>query len=612
MRIAVFMGELFMDYQSRLFTGLVSAAKEEGFKLDIFSNNGVFANNFLHTRGEINVINIPDLSLYDGIIVASDTLTVDGMYEDLHEKMSKEATCPIINLRDVKEEYYNVLVDDKTTIKKIVEHFITVHKFKNIFYMSGTLGMPDAATRLAGYKEMMANYNLPVRDTMIFHGNYWTTKAKQCLDWFAEDPEKPEAIVCANDYMALSLIRELEERGLKVPDDIKISGFDNIVEGQLISPRLTSADVPAEEMGKKAIYMMKDILEKKDTPKTAYVAAEPSMKGTCGCEMGFDRELSGKSYHNYLFLRDSIHTHLALSAEFENCESLEDVLRDGFSYSGIFGHKSMYICLSDGEDDESGTLGGFPDDMRLVAIFSKDNGFISCDEVFDKREIIPKHYRDRVDVLSVFALHFRGHCMGYIAIDIEDNNLMKEGFILWSNSLANYLDKIKMYEKNKELLRYKEESNIDSLTGLMNRRGLDIFMQKALNSMDETGMYIVSIDMDGLKNINDNFGHARGDYAIKALSSYLKSSQNDKVGSARTGGDEFVMVILGSEEYTKKIIRYIRKKIEAFNFLEERDFELSASIGYERFDPFEGVAACMNKADEKMYAEKNKKKAARK
>lgn len=612
MRLAVFMGELFMDYQSRLFTGLVEAAKKENINLDVFSNNGVFANNFLHTRGEINVINIPDLSLYDGIIVASDTLTVDGMYEDLHEKMTKEATCPIINLRDVKEEYYNVLVDDKTTIKRIVEHFITVHHFKNIFYMSGTQGMPDAATRLEGYREMMEKYNLPVRDTMIFHGNYWTTKAKQCLDWFKEDPCEPEAIVCANDYMALSLIRELEDRGKKVPDDIKISGFDNIVEGQLINPRLSSADVPAEEMGRRAIFMMKDILDGKETPKTEYVAAEPNMKGTCGCKIDFDDELPKKSYRSFLFLRESIHTQLSLSAEFENCENMDDVLRDAFSYSNIFGHRNMYICLCEEEDEEAATLGSFSDNVKLVAIFSKNNGFISCDEVFDRRDILPEHYRKQNSVISVFALHFRGHCMGYIAIDIEDNSLMKEGFILWSNSVANYLDKIKMVEKNKELLRYKEESNMDSLTGLMNRRGLDMFMQKALSSMDETGMYIVSIDMDGLKNINDNFGHARGDYAIKAFSSYLKSAQNDKVGCARTGGDEFVMIVLGSEEYTKKIIRYIRKKVEAFNFLEERDFELSASVGYERFDPLQGVMACMSKADEKMYEEKNRKKNARK
>ena len=114
--------------------------------------------------------------------------------------------------------------------------------------------------------------------------------------------------------------------------------------------------------------------------------------------------------------------------------------------------------------------------------------------------------------------------------------------------------------------------------------------------------------MDGLKFINDNYGHAEGDYAIRELSIYLKGTQNDRVGSARIGGDEFLIIVLGDESDTQKIVEYVRRKINKFNNTKNKEYTLSASIGYAQYNPQDGILSCINKADEKMYEEKHKKK----
>lgn len=613
-RVALFAGELFMDYQSRLFAGLRDAAKKNDVKIDVFTNFGVYATNYLHTRGEINIINVPNLERYDGIIIAPDTLTVEGMYEELYEKIEKECSCPVVCIRAEKEEFYNVLVDDKVAMEAIVEHFIKVHGLKKIFYMSGIPNMKDAQIRLEAYKTVMKRHKLPVRESMIYHGNYWTNRAKLCLEHFAEDKDEPEAIVCANDYMALSLYRELNERGKRIPEDIKLSGYDNLMEGQLLTNRLASADVPVEELGRKAIEIMGKLLgKKKNVPKNTFVSAVPVLEGTCGCKSKHDNRLNESAYTSLSFLKDSVHSQLSLSGEFENCETIDDILRNAYNYSSSFGHKDIYICLCDDRDTEdSANLGSYTEKMCLAAVLSKEKGYLRCEEYFDREEILPARYKNEADLISVFPLHFRGHCMGYLAVTIENIDRLKEGFILWANGLANYLDKIRMYEKNKELLRYREESNMDSLTGLMNRRGLDHYLQKALDKIDEFGLYIVSVDMDGLKYINDNFGHAEGDFAIKELSIYLRSTQNDRVGCARIGGDEFLIVVLGNEEDTKKICKYLRRKVSRFNMLKRKKYELSFSLGYERYNPEDGILTCISKADEKMYEEKSGKKNARK
>ncbi|MCR5421205.1 MAG: GGDEF domain-containing protein [Lachnospiraceae bacterium] len=611
-RFAFFVGELFMDYQTRLYEGISEAAEEYGVQIDLFSNYGVFAFNYLHTRGELNVINIPDLNKYDGILIAPDTLTVEGMYEELSEKLKSCTMDRIVSIRMKEEKFYNVLVDDKSSIEDIVEHFITVHGLKKIFYMSGRQDLIDSKYRLDGYLEVMKKHGLPVRDTMIFHGTYWTDKAKECLEAFAQDPDKPEAIVCANDYMAISLIREFNERGISIPDDIKLSGYDNLVEGQLFEQRLATADVPAEKMGRRALEVLIDLSEGKTVDKNSYIASTPIMQGTCGCKCSYNNNISEKLYKNFLFLKDSVRAELQLSGEFESCETIDDVLRSAYKYSLNFVFDEIYVCMCEYDSDEDNVnLGNYTTQMRLVAVFGKSSGYTRCDEVFERVDIVPPKYRDKNPIFNVFPLHYRGHCMGYLAITMKDCERMKEGFTLWSNALSNYLDKIRMYEKNKTLLRYREESYQDSLTGLMNRRGFELFLQKAVNKSGEDGLYIVSVDMDGLKYINDNFGHQEGDRAIKDFSYYLKVAQNENVGCARTGGDEFLMVILGGENNVKSICEYIRRKVKHWNIFSGKKYEMSASLGYAKYNEKEGIVTCINKADEKMYAEKATKKNAR-
>lgn len=611
-RLAVFIGELFKGYESRLFEGIKEEAQARDFGVDVFSNYGVFAENYLHTRGETNVINIPDLTRYDGIIVAPDTLTVEGMFDELHNKIKATCSCPIISLRFDIDEFKSVVVDDKTTIEEIVEHFILEHGCTRIFYMSGTEGMADAKVRLRGYYDVMKRYNLPVRDTMVYHGNYWTNKAKQCLDWFDKDPEKPEAIVCANDYMAISLYKELDERGISVPEDILLSGYDNIIDGQILSPRLASADVPAEDMGRRAVELMEKLLNGEEVSDKTYVKAKAIMSGTCGCTKSLDKELPKASYRNLAFLTDAVASQLSLSGNFENCETVEDVLQNAYTHSRLFGYEKIYICLCDDEsEDETSSGFDYSEKMLLTAVFSRKDGYIKCNEKFDRTEIIPKQYREDDNVIAVFPLHFRGHCMGYLSCVIENTEYIKIGFILWASALANYLDKIKMFEKNKELLRYREESLLDGLTGLMNRRGFDSYLQKALLKTPEKDLYMISVDMDDLKTINDTMGHAMGDDAIKNISQYLKYVQNDQVGCARMGGDEFFIVALGDENNAKEICKYIRRMIKNYNLYGEKRYNLSASMGYEKYNPQEGITACINKADEKMYKEKQEKKVAR-
>ena len=158
---------------------------------------------------------------------------------------------------------------------------------------------------------------------------------------------------------------------------------------------------------------------------------------------------------------------------------------------------------------------------------------------------------------------------------------------------------------------FREQSLIDELTGMHNRRMLEKALrtrsQRALSN--KVSFCVVNIDMDGLKIINDTYGHMEGDCAIKAMAQILKSVEDDKTISARVGGDEFsICVDTVEEEEVKALIDGLQKEIDEYNASGKKEYRLSASFGYAFFQRGKELSDCLEKADQRMYQNKSMKK----
>jgi len=121
-------------------------------------------------------------------------------------------------------------------------------------------------------------------------------------------------------------------------------------------------------------------------------------------------------------------------------------------------------------------------------------------------------------------------------------------------------------------------------------------------------------DMDGLKWINDNLGHKKGDEAIVEAASVLKEAFRESDIIARVGGDEFVVLALGaSMQNTGSITGRFEECLRVHNAREGRDYKISISIGMVRCDPQESgnLDELMTRADTLMYEQKKQRKAQR-
>lgn len=153
----------------------------------------------------------------------------------------------------------------------------------------------------------------------------------------------------------------------------------------------------------------------------------------------------------------------------------------------------------------------------------------------------------------------------------------------------------------------------DELTGLYNRRGFLAIAERQLKLARRTGrqMLLFFIDLDGLKQINDSFGHFEGDLAIKRVAQALKKTFRDADLLARVAGDEFVVLAMEASDHSEASIRKrLCEDLRAISAVESR-YTTNLSMGVSRFNPREGtsIGELMAMADGAMYGEKRRSSA---
>jgi diguanylate cyclase (GGDEF)-like protein/PAS domain S-box-containing protein len=154
----------------------------------------------------------------------------------------------------------------------------------------------------------------------------------------------------------------------------------------------------------------------------------------------------------------------------------------------------------------------------------------------------------------------------------------------------------------------------DELTGLYNRRGFFAFSKQHLSSLQRTnkGLMLVYADLDGLKQINDSFGHKEGDRALVKTAELLKETFRSSDVLGRLGGDEFtVLAAVDSEGSVESLVDRLEQKFKSYNSLKTVPYKLSISIGLALLDheDKQSIEDLMAAADRAMYENKRKKRA---
>ncbi len=595
-KIGIFVSHIYGTYQKNLCQGIVDKATEFGYLVEIFASND--GENFgSYGLGENSILNIPNFEDFSGVIVATGTYVDQNLMKQLLDTLKSQCHCPIIEVNNTSTTPYSCVgLDNNSPARQLMEHLISVHNYKRICFLGNTEEEEPSQIRYHYYTQSMDAHKLPLWDYHYFQCAYSETEVDAALEYFMKNETPPEAIVCYNDRMALLMMHSLSKRGLRVPEDIALTGFDVLEDGQNNVIPLTSVTFPSYEQGIAAVENLIKLTEKNEVPAMTIVEAEPLIGHSCGCTKTQKKNIISYGYH----LRQKVETmeaslidNIHMSANLQDVSDLDigmDLLE---KYVGnIENCKEFYLCLYSKWDSASkhireltqGEEEELPSSSMLLKL-GINNGKRLAECLFTKCSALPEYVYSSASTYVYSPLFFGKQAFGYVAIAFEGNQLAYEfNLINWFMNVNSMLKNI-CDNKNMRLLvdRLEDIYMRDDLTNHYNRQGFHALSQRLTETAlrEKKALLAMIFNLDGLKKINNNFGYKEGNFAIQVLGQALEIETGGEIICARTDGDKFQILMLGRS--TKDAVAYVSKVeryLENHNRLNTKEFSISASCGY--------------------------------
>jgi LacI family transcriptional regulator len=178
-----------------------------------------------------------------------------------------------------------VRVDNEGGMRAVAEHLVAVHALRRMAFVSGFADSPDSASRGAALCLAVTELGGELRPADHLTADWTSSGAARVVQQrLASGGEVPEAIVCANDQMAVGVIHVLAANGLHVPDDVAVVGFDDVPLARHLSPPLTTVRQPTRQLGVVAVESLVALLEGiAPTRRDIVLPTELIVRGSCGC-----------------------------------------------------------------------------------------------------------------------------------------------------------------------------------------------------------------------------------------------------------------------------------------------------------------------------------------
>lgn len=270
-------------YGYQLWPGVFDVTREKDANLLVFPGEALYSpygyeyqHNLIYDF--INAHNV------DALVMASGTLCNYLSKKEVENFYSRFSFLPMVSIGIKIEGIPSVIVDNKSGMKEAVTHLIQQHRFRKIAFIRGPVNNQEAEERFLAYTEALTEHGIPVDQNLIATGNFAPSSGMEAIRFLLDKKKADiEAVVVANDDMALGVLEELNSRGINVPRDLAVVGFDDIEEIQYHTTPLTTVRQPLYEQAKKATEIAIDMIEGKEVPDTVVMPTKLVVRTSCGC-----------------------------------------------------------------------------------------------------------------------------------------------------------------------------------------------------------------------------------------------------------------------------------------------------------------------------------------
>ena len=572
--------------------------------------------------------------IIDEIIIVSNTYclykTRDELKNLIKPFIGKKKIISIgMDFEDPAIHYTTAFCD--SVYDEIVKHLKNEHGCKNIaFFSANKIQSQEGEERLKAFKNALEKNELKFHKDWVLDGAFTRSSALAELKekYKKKSQVKYEAIICANDLMGMACLDYFAELGIKVPSEMKVFGFDNTSHSILSVPALATVDQAIEEQGRSAAEFGLRLLteDSKELPQSINTDLKIIYRRSCGCEDLLEQKkrdvfrAAASHYDEIRRIANLIDVIKGTSSLSDFAQSFKEIVdSSGFTKLVVFALREPITVKR--EDDFA-----IPKEARMLLNINTETGVANYYEESEyiniKKSLFIKENMKANPGCHIFQPVMLGTVQyGYLFCKAERTDFGMNSILLKviSNVIVQAYEFTKTMKQktlletmNRELQARNMDLNIsaktDELTKLLNRRGFMEYGQKLIFFSEEidTDGVVFFADLDGLKTINDKFGHEYGDKAIQAEAEILRTTFRKMDVIGRLSGDEFGIIASGMDI---SFVDRLREKIDALNseFTEKNHFpfQLSISLGAVQFSPKnKNLSELLMMADQDLYKQK--------
>jgi signal transduction histidine kinase/DNA-binding LacI/PurR family transcriptional regulator/AraC-like DNA-binding protein len=246
----------------------------------------------LHTsedfEAERNLIyHLVDTEHLDGLVSWTSALAGTLTSEEVIHFHRRYHSLPIVSLASPLGHGSLVSIDGYQGMRALVFHLVDVHDYRRVALIRGPEGHPYALERYHAYLDALKTRGLSPDPALITPTMNWEKGAEAMRVLLDERQLKPgldfQAVVAVSDLLAIGALNMMAERGIRVPADVAVVGFNDIEEGRLVRPPLTSVSLPLYEQGRRSVEALLATLDGEDVPDHVILDSRLLVRQSCGC-----------------------------------------------------------------------------------------------------------------------------------------------------------------------------------------------------------------------------------------------------------------------------------------------------------------------------------------
>ncbi len=478
--------------QRRIMEGIIEQAKTLNIDTVVISNiynpdKSVF---MLDCRKENNIYDLVDTSDFDGFILIAEAIINTDLQKRIRTMLEKRPEIPVVVVgapgEDLMLDRFEVInTDDAADIEDITDHLIEKHGCTDIDILTGRPDTEVSSLRVEGYRRSLEKHGITYDENKVITGDFWVTSGKALAEQYVSGERKmPEALICANDYMAYGLLDEFSEKNIKIPDAMLVVGYEYILQRSHHYPVLSTYRRNRSDLGSEAVNILWAKISHHTFKPSSSLKGKLITGDSCGCGIcheeyrtELNEEKSEQLYRFFNLFSD-------FAERLTVCTSMSDYVStlSNFTYM-VRDLDAMYLCLfedwynSDSQESGSGAV------MNCYTIKNEFTGEYTTSFVTENDVSSILSYCSEPCAYYFNPLFFGNRYFGYIVTVYRKPNTYDSIFRNWLKTVSNALEMLRLKNDINYLTQCRGLSQQhDTSTGMLNRSGFENAVKRAASS----------------------------------------------------------------------------------------------------------------------------------